>query len=172
MPWRALDVEQAGGERGAGRAAADERVGVGPRRRPGRPGRSRRRRSTAPRETGSGDLGDRDGRVDDLDEARRQSTSPICVGRAEERGPDALLRRRWRRRRRPPPGRGRRRWRRPRCDAVSGPFRSHQLVVVVVVVPCIGREDLATRVGPAGRAHAVRAARAVALRARVDRGRR
>ena len=116
-----LMLNSAGGERGAGGAAADERVGLARRRRPrGLDDRGVGRRARGAR--GVGRLGDRDGRVDDLDAVG--PTVADLVGRAEEQHADALRARRSRRPRRPRRGRGRRRWRRPRrVDRVIGRWR-------------------------------------------------
>ena len=78
--------------------------------------------------------------------------------------------------------RGRRRCSRPRRPAARParrparrrglpPHRRYVVVVIVLVVVRARRHDLAARVGAAHRAHPVRPARAVALRARVHRGR-
>ena len=161
-PRARLKREQRGGQRRAGRAAGDERVGppLGDRldgahdRRVGRAADGARRIRV---------LGDRDRRVDDLDalRTRRPARRP---GRTAAR---ACRRQRPARRRAPPrQDPGRRRSRRPRRSPSAG-----ALVVVVVIVVVRDVHDRATAVAAAVRAHPVRAARLVALRAGVHRGR-
>ena len=168
MPRRALDVEQPRGERGAGRAAGDERVGAPVRH--GADGlHDRRVGRGAHGARGIGRLGDRDRRVDDLDaRAPARSRRPARTRSRAGRRP----RPRARRRARPRPDRRRRRWRRARSSAAArqrpwppGPSAR-------------GRDrgrararPRARRTTPQLRADPVRAARLVALRAQVDRGR-
>ena len=114
-------------------------------------------------------------------------SSPSSLARPEQQHARALLRRPAPRRRRPRPARGRRRCSRPRRPAspaasscgrppsaegpIGRPRRSGVSVVVVIVLVVVPglRDDLAARVGAAHRAHPVRPAGAVALRAGVDR---
>ena len=124
---------------------------------------------------GIGGLGDRDGRVDDVEPGRGLD---LRLG-AEDQHADAAARtRRAHRRARPRAGRRRPRWRRARSSAagrrpwpLSGPPSGPALVVVIVIV-VVHVHDLTTGVGAAGGAHPVRAARRAALRAQVDRRRR
>ncbi len=137
---RAPDVEEPGGERGAGRAAGHERVGVGRRRRRGRRGRSRRPAPRATRRRGRPPWRSRP--------ARRRSRRPRrrlaeLVGGAEEEDADVLRRRRSPRRRRPRPG--------PRSAplASTATVTRHGATRLLVVVVVLGGDDLAARVVPA-----------------------
>ena len=90
---RALDVEEPGRDRGAGRAAGDERVGVTRRDRPRR-AYDRRLGRRADGLGRIGRLGDRDRRIDDGDAVGHVTD---LGGRTEESHVDAIPRRRQRR---------------------------------------------------------------------------
>ena len=152
---RALDVEQAGGQGGAGGAGRDERVGlaradgagrlddrglrgVAARRGPGRPpwrSRPARRRPRRRRRTSPSSAAARRGA-----RARHRSATASAAPAATSAGPR------------------------------SAPFASTATVTVIgglVLGRALTRDDLAAGVGAAVRAHAMRAARGVALRAGV-----
>ena len=99
---RALDVEQAGGERGAGGAAGDERVGAAVGDGRARPGRSRPSASTRTARAGSAALAIETGAsttstpgrgldlrrgAEDAAPARRRATAASAAPRATSRGP-------------------------------------------------------------------------------------
>ncbi len=129
---------------------------------------------------GSRGLGDRDGRVDDLDARARL---PELAGGAEQDHPRAPGGRQGGARRRPRPARGRRRCsrrpppaRRLTCRLPAG-ARTQPPVSLPASrgrdrgrARASGRDDLTSRIGAADRADPVRAPRAVALRAAFSRG--
>ena len=180
MPVRALDVERPRGQRRAGAAGAHERLRPALARPRARPARSRPRASCAPARTGSAALAIETGASTTSTPGRRLAE---LGGRTEQQHARALAGRDRRARgdlaraevgavavdrddRRgvaapgaPVPGRTK-----PRrhCRARRGRARDRAAA---------WRTTSRPRVGAAHRAHAVRPARAVALRARVQRGR-
>ena len=153
----ALEGEQRGGERRAGRAAADQRVGLARRDRGDR-AHDRRLGRAPDRARRVGVLGDRDRRVDDRHALGRPA--PIAAA-----GPNRTTR--------TPPAAARAAPRATSAGPWSAPLTSTATVtgsVIVIVIVVVHVHDLAPAVEPAVRAHAMRTPRPAALRAAVHRG--